>query len=149
MKESAPHARWKTVTVISAIRPQGAAASLAVEGACDGAAFATFAERVLAPTLRPGDVVVLDNLGAHKDAPAARAIRAAGAELRFLPPYSPDLNPIERLWSKVKGRLRSAAARSAEAVCDALGPALASVTTHDCRHWFKGCGYNTRNCKRL
>jgi transposase len=145
VRESVPHARWKTVTVISAIRSRGVAASLAFEGACDGPAFAPFAERVLAPTLRPGDVVVLDNLGAHKDASAARAIHAAGADLRFLPPYSPDLNPIERMWSKVKGQLRSTAARSTEAIWDALGPALASINSQDCQHWFRGCGYNTRN----
>ena len=139
--EPVPHARWKAVTVISAIGPGGVAGSLAFEGACDSAAFAAFAEKVRAPALRPGDVVVADNLGAHKSAAAARSIAEAGAELRFLPAYSPDLNPIERMWSKVKGRLRSAAARSTSAIYDALGPALAAVTPSDCRAWFRGCGY--------
>ena len=141
VSEPVPHARWKAVTVVSAIGPSGVAGTLAFEGACDSAAFAAYAERVLAPALRPGDVVVADNLSAHKSATAARAIEAAGAELRFLPPYSPDLNPIERMWSKVKGRLRTAAARTTAAIYAALGPALAAVTAADCRAWFRGCGY--------
>jgi transposase len=139
--EAVPHGRWKTVTVVSAIGPSGVAGTLAFEGALDGAAFAAFAEEVLKPALRPGDVVIADNLSAHKDAAAARAIASAKAELRFLPPYSPDLNPIERMWSKVKGRLRSTAARTPEAIYDALRPALAAVTASDCRAWFRGCGY--------
>jgi hypothetical protein len=97
-----PHGHWKVVTLTAAVRLGGVGACLAFDGATDSAAFETYVERCLAPTLRPGDVVVMDNLSCHKTAEAARLIAAAGAELRFLPPYSPDLNPIERMFSKLK-----------------------------------------------
>jgi transposase len=127
--------------VAAAIAADGPVAALAYPGATDGAAFRTFVERVLAPELRPGDVVVLDNLAAHRDAAAARALREAGAEPWFLPPYSPDLNPIEMVFSKFKGALRRMAARTGEALMEAIGRALAAVSAADCANCCRHCGY--------
>ena len=139
--DAVPHGRWKTVTAIAGVTLEGPVAPFAFEGPADAAAFRTYAEKVLGPELLPGDVVIMDNLGIHKAAGVAEAIRRRHAEVAFLPPYSPDLNPVEPLWSKVKGRLRSAAARSTEAIYKALGEALDSVTRDDCHGWFIHCGY--------
>ena len=139
VRAAAPAGTWQALTVLAAVRPEGAFAPFAFRGACDGAAFRTYVEKVLAPELRPGEVVVMDNLGPHKAPGVAKAIAAAGAAVRFLPPYSPDLNPAEPLWSKVKGHLRSLAARTAEALHEAFGSALRAVTPHDCRGWFNHC----------
>jgi transposase len=138
-----PHGHWKVVTLTAAVRLGGvpAAACPAFDGATDAAAFETYVERCLAPTLRPGDVVVLDNLSCHKTAEAARLIAAAGAELRFLPAYSPDLNPIERMFSKLKASLRSAKARTIDGLIDALGDALRSIRPGDIPGWFRHSGY--------
>ena len=139
--DAVPHGRWTTVTAIAGVTLEGPVAPFAFEGPADSAAFRTYAEKVLAPELLPGDVVVMDNLRIHKAAGVGEAIRGRGAEAVFLPPYSPDLNPVEPLWAKVKGRLRSAAARSTEAIYRALGDALAAVTRDDCHGWFIHCGY--------
>ena len=104
-------------------------------------AFETYAERCLAPALRPGDIVVMDNLGSHKRPPPIAAIEAAGARVRFLPPYSPDLNPIEKMFSKLKAYLRKVKARKVEALHEALGDALRTVTESDIAGWFRSCGY--------
>lgn len=135
------HGHWKTTTMLGAVRLEGVTAGLVVDAATDGMVFLTFVERVLVPALRPGDVVVMDNLGAHKGAKAREAIEAAGARVLFLPPYSPDLNPIESMWAKVKQCLRSAAARTFEALVEAIAQAWRQVTRSDCRGFFHGCGY--------
>jgi transposase len=138
-----PHGHWKVVTLTAAVRLDGVGGCLAFDGATDSAAFETYLERCLAPTLRPGDVVILDNLSCHKTAEAARLIAAAGAELRFLPPYSPDLNPIERMFSKLKAWLRSAKQRTIDGLIAAMGDALRAVRPADLAGWFCHSGYPT------
>jgi transposase len=148
-----PHGHWKVTSVVGAVRlgeaggsgpgPRGpVAAAMMLDGATDGPAFVAFVEQVLCPTLREGDVVVMDNLAAHKSAAVREAIEAKGATLRLLPAYSPDLNPIEKMWSKVKAFLRKAAARTREALHDAIAAALRSVTAQDMIGWFVSCGYS-------
>jgi transposase len=139
-----PHGHWKVVTLTAAVRLGGVGACLAFDGATDTAAFETYVEKCLAPTLKPGDVVILDNLSCHKTAEAARLIAAAGAELRFLPAYSPDLNPIERMFSKLKAWLRSAKARTIDGLIEAMGDALRSVSPADLLGWFRHSGYHAR-----
>jgi transposase len=136
-----PHGHWKMTTLTAAVRLDGVGACLAFDGATDAASFETYVERCLAPTLRPGDVVVLDNLSCHKSAEASRLIAAAGAELRLLPAYSPDLNPIEQMFSKLKARLRSAAARTVDDLIGAMGDALRAVRPGDILGWFRHSGY--------
>lgn len=136
-----PGGHWKVVTMIGAVRTSGPFAAASLVGATDSDVFRTYVREILAPQLRPGDVVVMDNLTPHKAPGVREAIEAAGAELRYLPPYSPDFNPIENLWSKVKGKLRSLAARSVDALHDAIGIALATVTPNDCVGFFRHCGY--------
>jgi transposase len=138
-----PHGHWKIVTLTAAVRLGGVGACLAFDGATDAAAFETYVEECLVPTLKPGDVVILDNLSCHKTAEAARLIAAAGAELRFLPPYSPDLNPIERMFSKLKAWLRSAGARTIDGLIEARGDALRAVCPADVSGWFRHSGYQT------
>jgi transposase len=121
--------------------PDGVAAPFVREGAMDKPAFETYVEGVLAPSLRPGDVVLMDNLSAHKGEAVRAAIRTRGAGLVFLPPYSPDLNPIEKCWSKVKQALRAAKARTPDQLIDALADALRSVSSADAAAWFAHCGY--------
>jgi transposase len=139
-----PHGHWKVVTLTAAVRLGGVGACLAFDGATDSAAFETYVEKCLVPTLKPGDVVVLDNLACHKTAEAARLVAAAGAELRFLPAYSPDLNPIERMFSKLKAWLRSAAARTIGGLIEAMGDALRAVRPADVLGWFRHSGYPAR-----
>ena len=139
---TAPAAHWQATTMISAIRAAGLAAPLVFEGATDEAAFLTYARAVLVPALRPGDIVVLDNLAAHRVPAVARLLRKAGAGVWYLPPYSPDLNPIEKIWAKVKAWLRKVAARTTEALWAAIGEALAAVTPEDCRGCIAACGYH-------
>lgn len=138
-----PHGHWKITTLTAAVRLGGIpqAACLAFDGATDAAAFEAYAERCLAPTLRPGDIVVMDNLGSHKRRPSIAAIEAAGATVRFPPPYSPDLNPIEELFSKLKAFLRETKARSIDTLHDALGDGLRTITASDIAGWFRSCGY--------
>lgn len=136
---SAP-GKWESFTVVAALGVDGAVAPLVLPGAIDAAAFDSYVEQVLAPELRPGDVVVWDNLPAHQTRAAARAVRRAGARLIWLPPYSPDYNPIEQLWSKTKAHLRRAAARTKDTVYTALGEALDDVTIRDVLGWFKHAG---------
>ena len=138
--DSVPHGHWCVTTVISAINQAGVLASLVFEGATDTEAFATYVEQVLSPKLKPGDVVIMDNLSSHKSTRVGQAINQTGARLRFLPPYSPDLNPIEKMWSKVKALLRSAAKRSADSLWDAIGSALRQVSASDCHGFFRSCG---------
>jgi transposase len=114
---------------------------MAVEGSTKAFVFEAYVERFLAPSLRPGQVVVMDNLGAHKTGRVRELIEGQGCELWFLPSYSPDLNPIEEAFSKVKGRLRKVAARTREALVEAMGEALSAVTPRDAEGWFAHCGY--------
>jgi transposase len=136
-----PGGHWKIVTIIGAVRMSGPFAAASIVGATDSDVFRTYVREILAPRLQPGDVVVMDNLSPHKASGVREAIEAAGAELRYLPPYSPDFNPIENLWSKVKGKLRSLAARSIDTLHDAIGAALSTVTPGDCAGFFRHCGY--------
>jgi len=143
-----PGGHWKVTSVIGAIRGGdvgGVTAAMTIEGATDADAFRAFVDRVLLPQLRPGDLVVMDNLSSHKAAGVREMIESAGAKLRNLPPYSPDLSPIEKCWSKVKQFLRSAAARTADALNDAIAAALRAVTAFDARGWFAHCGYGLRS----
>jgi transposase len=138
-----PHGHWKVVTLTAAVRLGGVSepACLAFDGATDTACFEAYVAHCLAPSLRPGDIVVMDNLSCHKTAEVARLIGAAGAAVRYLPAYSPDLNPIERLFSKLKARLRKAKARTVEALIAAMGEALRAVRPGDIAGWFGHSGY--------
>lgn len=127
--------------MLGAVRGNGQTAVMVIEGATDSAVFREYVRRVLCPTLQPGDLVVMDNLSPHKDAEAEALIRTAGAEPIFLPPYSPDFNPIEPMWSKVKAYLRKAKARTAETLLAAIHEALQTVTASDAQGWFRQCGY--------
>lgn len=127
--------------MISAISLEGVVASMALPGATDGLAFETYVTQLLVPQLKPGQIVVMDNLSAHKRGGVIQAIETIGCAVWFLPPYSPDLNPIESIWSKVKATLRRLAARGFEPLIHAIGQALHEVTAADCRGCFKGYGY--------
>jgi transposase len=129
-------------TLLAALSMQGVQAPWLLEGAMDGAAFAVYVEQVLVPTLHPGDIVVMDNLSFHKAPRIRRLIEAVGARLEFLPPYSPDLNPIELCGSKIKTALRARKARSFAALLDALDDAFGAVTKQDAQAWFAHCGYD-------
>jgi transposase len=145
-----PQGHWRMTTLVAGIRADGVVAPFALEGSMDGLTFESYVEQILVPCLRPGDIVVLDRLSAHRGGAVARAVRKAGAGVWYLPPYSPDFNPIENIWSKVKGALRSAAARTQEALWEALRQAVAAVTAQDCQHSFTHCGYHaTPMCKAL
>jgi transposase len=137
-----PHGHWQTTTLIGALRLEGSGVCVSLEGATDTESFQAYIREALCPTLRPGDVVVLDNLSPHKSEPTLELITQAGAQVRFLPPYSPDLNPIEKMWSKVKAYLRQAEARTQVALGEAITAALASVTGQDAMNWFASCGYS-------
>ena len=144
-----PHGHWQTSTIISAIRLAGPFAPAVFDGPADADTFRAYVQQVLSPRLRPGEIVVMDNLSAHKAPGIESAIRAVGASVLYLPPYSPDFNPIEAMWSKVKSHLRSAAARTFEAICDAVADALTHVTTNDCQGFFQNCGYATATVNPL
>lgn len=139
--EKVPHGHWKTTTLISAVRSTGPFASVVVDGATDSDVFLAYVKDALAPSLKAGDVVILDNLRPHKAEGVKESIEQAGATLLYLPPYSPDYNPIENMWSKVKRHLRSAAARTFEGLQQAVWSALDQVTPQDCLGFFRGCGY--------
>jgi len=139
-----PHGHWCTTTMISSVRVDGSTACMAVDGAINADIFREYVRHVLLPSLRPGDIVVLDNLSPHKDKEAIELIRSAEAKVWFLPPYSPDFNPIEKMWSKIKEFLRSVKARTQEAVLNAIAAALKTVTTQDAIGWFQSCGYGTQ-----
>ncbi len=139
---SAPQGHWQTTTLIGALRLDGSTACMAIEGTADTEVFRAYVRHVLCPTLHPGDVVILDNLAPHKSQPTLSLIEAAGAAIRFLPAYSPDLNPIEKLWSKVKASLRTAEARTQPTLVQAMAVALEGVTRQDARNWFASCGYS-------
>lgn len=137
-----PHGHWQTTTFVGALRATGMTAPMVLDGAMDGPAFEAYVKELLAPTLRPGDIVVMDNLTAHKRAQIRIAIEAAGALLMYLPPYSPDLNPIEMAFAKLKAALRKAAARSLEALWTAIAQALTTFTPQECSNFFAAAGYD-------
>ncbi len=134
-----PFGHWCTTTIISSIRLDGTTAARETGGATDASVFREYTRHVLAPTLSPGDLVVLDNLRAHYDAQVVGLIEAQGASVKFLPPYSPDYNPIEKMWSKVKNLLRSFSARTQEELSKAIAFALEAVSPNDVRGWFSSC----------
>jgi transposase len=138
-----PNGHWKVMTAVAAIRLHGLTASATMPCPMDGELFLTYVERALLPVLRPGDVVVMDNLPSHKSPRVRERIESAGAGLLYLPPYSPDFNPIEMIWSKVKRLLRSAAARTIDTLHEAFGQALNAVSPADIQGCFRHCGYAT------
>ncbi|MGZ3297133.1 MAG: IS630 family transposase [Xanthobacteraceae bacterium] len=138
-----PHGRWKTMTFLAALRHDRIDAPWFIEGPIDGESFRTYVAKVLLPTLRPGDIVVLDNLGSHRGKAVRQLIRSAGAKLFFLPKYSPDLNPIEQVFAKIKHLIRRTAARTVDAVCAAIGQALQAFTPKECANYLKNSGYRT------
>jgi transposase len=137
----APHGHWKTSTLIAALGLAGVRCSAVLDGAVNAAAFEAFVEQVLVPELKRGDVVVLDNLSSHKRPRTRELIEASGARLEFLPPYSPDLNPIEMVFAKIKQSLRSMACRTRAALWDSIQPVLDAVTPDDSANCFRHCGY--------
>jgi transposase len=143
-----PHGHWKTTTFVAALRADGLTAPTVVDGAMTGDLFVAYVEQQLVPTLRPGDVVVMDNLSCHKRAGVRAAIEAAGCALRLLPPYSPDLNPIEKAFSKLKAKLRAAAKRTVDELWEYLGEVLGAFHPEECRNYFRSCGYTNATPSR-
>ena len=135
-----PHGHWKTTTFVGALRLEGMTAPMVLDGAMHGAAFLAYVEQVLVPSLVPGDIVMMDNLPAHKLAAVRQAIEAAGAELRFLPPYSPDFNPIEMAFSKLKAFLKKAAARTVDDLWDAIAEGIETFTPKECQNYWSCLG---------
>lgn len=141
-RAAVPHGHWKTTTFTGALRLAGMTAPMVLDGAMNGDAFRAYAEQVLAPTLSPGDIVIMDNLPAHKAAGVREAIEAVGATLRYLPPYSPDFNPIENAFSKLKALLRAKAERTIDALWNAVGKVIGLFTPAECANYFAACGYD-------
>ena len=140
--EGTPNSRWRTLTMLAALTTQGLRAPMTIESPTDGDVFLAYLEQVLCPQLQSGQVVIMDNLAAHKVAGVRQLIEATGARLLYLPPYSPDFNPIEQAWSKIKQLLRSAKARTADALENAIAKALAAITAENALAWFSHCGYS-------
>jgi transposase len=139
-----PQGRWRTLTFLAALRCDRIDAPCVIDGPIDGEIFLAYVEQSLIPTLRSGDIVIIDNLGSHKSAAVRRAIRAAGAKLFFLPPYSPDLNPIEQLFAKLKTLLRKAARRTVEATWKQIGALLSVFSPQECANYFRNSGYASK-----
>ena len=141
LRAKVPHGRWKTMTFLAALRHDHIDAPWLIDGPINGESFSLYVERVLAPTLKPGDIVVMDNLGSHKGRAVRRAIRATGARLFFLPPYSPDLNPIEQVFAKLKTLLRKAKERTSEATWRRIGKILNGFSAQECANYLRNAGY--------
>ena len=141
LRAKVPHGRWQTTTFVAGLRVDGLTAPMVLDGPMNAAAFLAYVENVLVPTLAPGDIVVMDNLSSHKGEAVRIAIEAAGAELRYLPPYSPDLNPIEMAFSKLKALLRKAAERTVEALWQRIGALLCAFSANECANFFRHAGY--------
>jgi transposase len=139
--DKVPLARWRTTTFLAGLRLEGLTAPMVLDGPIDGDWFLAYVEQVLAPTLKRGDIVVVDNLGSHKNPKVRQAIKAANARLLFLPKYSPDLNPIEMAFAKLKARLRKAAERSTDALWSRIGEVLDDFSPNECANYFKAAGY--------
>ena len=144
-----PHGHWKTTTFLAALRHDGLSAPCVFDGAINGARFLAYVEQALAPTLRAGDVVVMDNLAAHKVKGVREAIALTGARLLYLPPYSPDLNPIEQAFAKLKALLRTAAARTVEALWHTIGRLIGAFSPTECAHYLAHAGYVPSNRQTL
>ncbi len=138
---SAPYGHWQTTTFVGALRHRQLAAPMVIDGPMDGEVFVAYVRCFLCPTLAPGDIVILDNLSSHKVEGVEEAILASHASVLYLPPYSPDLNPIEKFFSKLKALLRKAATRSQDALWQEIGELLKSVSAGECMNYFKSCGY--------
>lgn len=136
-----PHGRWRTLTFLAALRADRIDAPCVLDGPINGRSFLAYIEQILIPTLRPGDIVIIDNLGSHKGKAVRRAIRAVGAKLLFLPAYSPDLNPIEQVFAKLKTLLRKAAERTVEATWRRIGQLLETFTPTECANYLRNSGY--------
>ena len=139
--DSTPYGHWCRTTVISAIRIDGTTISMSIEGSTDSDVFRTYISEMLCKALHAGDIVIMDNLTSHKVSGIEESIKAVKAELKYLPPYSPDLNPIEKMWSKIKAILRKLKARTEDTLFEALADALNSITMSDAIGWFESCGY--------
>jgi transposase len=136
-----PHGRWRTLTFLAALRHDRIEAPCVIDGPINGESFQAYVEQLLLPTIRPGDIVIIDNLGSHKGKAVRRLIRSVGAKLFFLPPYSPDLNPIEQVFAKLKTLLRKAAERTVEATWKRIGALLGCFTAQECANYFENAGY--------
>lgn len=142
LRSPVPHGHWKTTTFVAGLRVSGMVAPMVLDGPINGIAFQAYVDQVLAPELRPGDIVVMDNLGSHKGAGVRAAIEAAGATLLYLPPYSPEFNPIENAFAKLKAMLRKAAARTVEGLWNAIGRIIGTFTPAECANYFAAAGYD-------
>ena len=138
---SVPHGHWETTTLIHAIDCHGSRASMITNGPINSWVFEAYVDWLLAPSLRAGDILIMDNLSSHKDPRVIEKIEATGAEVRFLPPYSPDFNPIEQVFSKIKAYLRRAAVRTERKLYNAIAKAIQTITTEDCLNCFRNAGY--------
>lgn len=143
-----PHGHWQTTAFVAALRSEGMTAPVVADGAMPGDLFAAYVERQLVPTLRPGDIAVMDNLACHKRAEVRQAIEGAGGVLRLLPPYSPDLNPVEKAFSKLKAKLRAAAKRTVEELWKYLGEVVDEFSPRECGSYFHRCGYQNATSTR-
>lgn len=139
--DAAPCGHWEATTVLSSIRLDGTTESVLFEGAVDGKMFEEYIKEILAPQLRPGDILIMDNLRAHKSARAVEIVQSRHADVKFLPAYSPDLNPIEKMWSKLKQIIRGLKPRTSQELFHTTGTALSMVTADDAQGWFGACGY--------
>ena len=143
LRASVPHGHWKTTTFVAGLRNTGMVAPMVLDGPINRDAFTEYVRQVLVPEIVPGDTVVMDNLSSHKGVEVRELIEAAGATLLFLPPYSPDFNPIEKAFSKLKAHLRKAAERTIHSLWDAIGRILDRYTPMECANYFTACGYDT------
>ena len=141
LRAFAPHGHWRTLTFLGALRCDRLTAPCVFDGPINGACFRAYVEQILLPSLRPGDIVVMDNLGSHKAAALRRLIRAAGARLWYLPPYSPDLNPMEQTFAKIKHWMRSAQTRTIDDVCQHIGGLVTTISPAECSNYFANAGY--------
>jgi transposase len=142
LRAAIPHGHWKTTTFVAGLRNSGMVAPMVLDGPINGELFQAYVEQILVPELRPGDIVIMDNLGSHKGAGVRTAIEAAGAELLYLPPYSPDFNPIEYAFSKLKAALRKAAARTVDALWSVIGDTIGTFSQSECANYFVAAGYD-------
>jgi transposase len=141
LRVGVPHGHWKTTTFVAGLRLTGMVAPMVLDGPINGVSFQAYVDQVLVPELRPGDIVIMDNLGSHKGAAVREAIEAAGASLLYLPPYSPDFNPIENAFSKLKALLRKAAERTVDGLWNTIGALLPAFTPHECANFFAAASY--------